>query len=206
MIDQMRCLDRNSSDNGTRDSDRQKREEVDDHVDQRADAAVHEHPRHARPERDELERDRDAVQHEHGHARDAQGVQSVVDFLRPVEIRQVDVDTALVELGLQVLARVEVVHGRLVRAIGHVPGDVALGDGGVGHGSRRVEAFAVVEDVRGVEVVYTECSGGVVQAVLQLGLDAVGDFVPEVSEGVVGVGGFGRVEDVVPDLRGVELG
>jgi hypothetical protein len=55
--------------------------------------------------------------------------------------------------------RVEAVHCRPVAAGCHVFGDVALGDRGVGGVGGRVEAFAEVEQVRGVEVVQAEVFG-----------------------------------------------
>ena len=53
----------------------------------------------------------------------------------------------LVQLALDHLARVEVVHCGAVATVGDVLADVALGDGGVGHVGRGVEAFAEVEEV-----------------------------------------------------------
>ena len=62
---------------------------------------------------------------------------------------------------------------------------------GVRHVRRRVEALAVIEDMRAVEVVQTERLGNGVEVIVDFALDAVRDVVDEADEWVVAVRGSG---------------
>lgn len=131
---------------------RQKRQDPHQQIHARRQPPRSEHGRHGAHERDEEQRDGDAVQHKGRHADDAQRVQARLDILGPVEVLQRDVDAGLVQRGLEDRGGVE---GE-ARFGGGAPRDVlldvGLGDGRVGGFEGRVLPVAVVEEVGRVEV------------------------------------------------------
>jgi len=148
IVDNIRRLDRNSSGDSGRNTHSQESDQVNDNIRESAQAAREEDADERGDESEAGEGDADAVEDEHGVAGDFERGDGVVDFVGPAEVGEVDVAVAgLVQLALDHLARVEVVHCGAIAAVGDVFADVALGDGGVGHVGGCVEAFAEIEEV-----------------------------------------------------------
>jgi hypothetical protein len=199
LVDDVCALDNNRRNERAGNSNSEEREHSNHDVDTRCHPSSGENGRHRGDQTDEDEPDSNAVQHKHRLLQDSQRIDPLLDVGRPVEVRQRNIDAALVERALQNLGGVERVHGRHVRAPGYILADVGGRDSGVGQVGRRVVAVAVVEDVGGVEVVDSKGLRNVAGELVEFLLDAVGDVVEERTERVGMVAGIGRVEEVGPD-------
>lgn len=79
------------------------------------------------------------------------------------------------------------------------------GESAVGEGGGCVVALAVVEDVGAVKVVDAEGFGKGAEVVVDVVFDSRGHVVDPGGDGVA-AGGLGRIDDVLADAGGVELG
>lgn len=192
-IDRMDRLDDDRRRDGARDADEQEGEDVEREVEERGHPAGREHAPDRAEEGEAGQDDADHVEDEHDLRGDLDRFDRVFDLRGPVQVAQVQAGG---ELAFDDRRGIEVEERGAVRAVC----DVFLCACGV---VPLVVPFAVVHDVRGVEVVQVEglrnVGGDVVDQVVDVSFDAVDQIAEEPAVAVGGV-----EEACVAKARGVE--